>query len=85
MDKQQVFEILDAANDVHKLADVIYEGIPALIEAFVRDTTFVDNGIAVLPYENFNMETDGVNVMEWEARFIADAMRLAFWRWCQGE
>jgi hypothetical protein len=83
MDKQEIHERLDTANDLHQLADVIYKGIPELIAGLVNAGAFVDNGIAVMPYEEFDMNSldERDAVIGWETHFISKAFMLAFQRW----
>jgi hypothetical protein len=87
MNKEQINEILNGANNVHDLADVIYNGIETILNGLVDKGVFVDNGISVIPYENFDMndEEQANAVQEWEQKFVYDAARLAYFRWCQGD
>jgi len=76
---------LNEANDVNALAEMIYRSINPIISDLVTKGIFVDNGIAVIPYETIDM-TDpkqAEETQQWETNFVFKAHYLAYRRWVE--
>jgi hypothetical protein len=78
-----ITERFEQANNVHVLADILYVGIEEVIQGLQQSGCFVDNGIAAIPYEtiDWNSEEEKNEVANWELSFLRRATMLAYQRW----
>jgi hypothetical protein len=76
-----VTERFEAANDISILAAVIESGIEHICANLAKQGVFVDNGIAVIPYEILETEEDKHEAARWELAFVRRATALAYTRW----
>jgi len=78
-----VAQRLDISNpSVDEVAQKIYDGIDEILGQLAKIGVFVDNGIAVMPYETFT-EAEMEEVHAWEVKFIKKAAAVAYFRWAQ--
>jgi hypothetical protein len=80
MTQETITQKMEAANSVDTLAAAIYAGIDVIVKSLAEKGVFVDNGIAVIPYEE-TTEENRAEVEAWEVDFLTRATMVAYQTW----